>query len=434
MFSLTKFKDLLNSFKREKLLNQEYEEEPSLDELKKPIRREIKKTSKNGNSLLKSELPPILGVNKKKLGVLGVLFFLLFFLSFFLKNNNSSKPTIGTNIENAMTENAEINNPNVKKLPKSYDELGKLNDRQKAINNPNNPAMPQNPPIDQNPYLYGSGNGQQRYYEQPQAPMSHGGGYQNGGQMYGFYPPQYQDPSQQKNQVEKEEAKRRSIGFGISSAIIEATNNTTGSNAQSGPANYAEPQPYVLQQGSIIPVTLLTGINSDAAGQVVAQVRENVYDSVSGDYLLIPQGSRILGKVDSGAAGVGQERIRVSWQRMFLPNGVSVDLGSMDGVDTEGYPGLHDRVNNHTRKIMGATLLSGMLSAAAQIAAGNTNSDSSNESAGQLAVSGAAASMISAGTKLIERQINVNPTITISPGIHFNIFVNQDVILRPYNG
>ena len=181
----------------------------------------------------------------------------------------------------------------------------------------------------------------------------------------------------------------------------------------------------------MIPVTLLNGIDSDLPSQVVCQVRENVYDSFTGEMLLIPQGAKVIGEVNNGTVGTAQERIAVNWKRLILPNGVSVNLGSMPGVDNSGYPGLHDRVNNHEGKVIGATMLTSLMSAAAQIAAGNTSS-SNDMSASQLAISGASANILNAGAKMLEKNINVSPTIQISPGTVFNIFVTQDLILRPY--
>lgn len=277
-----------------------------------------------------------------------------------------------------------------------------------------------------------------------QRPMAYGG--QSYGNPGGYYAQPYQDLQQylevpgrvkQGGSVEGEDYAKSKISFGlVTFAANEAKPATeTAENQQpvSLTGNYQEIAPYALTQGTLIPVTLLTGITSDSAGQVVSQVRENVYDSLTGYTLLIPQGARLIGTVSKESVGAGQERIGVAWQRLIMPDGATIDLGSMAGVDAGGYPGLKDQVNNHTGKIVGATLLTSILSAAAQIAAGNTDS-SDDQSAGQLAVSGAATGIMNAGTKLLEKNININPTITIRPGMLFNVFVNQDIILRPYHG
>lgn len=263
----------------------------------------------------------------------------------------------------------------------------------------------------------------------------------------GYYAPQFVDPAKTVAVTQQEDYRKSPIGFNV--AFKAPATNTSSADMPEGQKqtdgladvqakvntatsiSYSQPELYTLQQGAIIPVTLVTGIDSDLPGQIICQVRQNVYDSVSGNYLLIPQGTKILGEVKGGAPKAGQERIGVVWQRMILPNGISVELGGMDGVDTSGYSGLKDKVDNHSGKIIGATLISSLLAAGAQIASGNVG-DTSNMSTGQLAVSGAATNVMNAGAKMVEKNININPTIKIRPGIQFNVFVNKDIVLRPY--
>jgi Bacterial conjugation TrbI-like protein/DNA topoisomerase len=109
--------------------------------------------------------------------------------------------------------------------------------------------------------------------------------------------------------------------------------------------------PFEVKEGTIIPTTLLTGINSDLPGQIVGQVRENVYDTVSGAYLLIPQGSRLIAAYDS-AVSFGQERVLVCWNRLIRPDGVSISLECMPGVDLAGSSGFSDEVNHHWWRIV----------------------------------------------------------------------------------
>jgi type IV secretion system protein VirB10 len=186
---------------------------------------------------------------------------------------------------------------------------------------------------------------------------------------------------------------------------------------------------YELKAGNIIPGVMITGINSDLPGRLVGQVRENIYDTVTGRHLLIPQGTRVIGTYDSKVA-YAQERVLIVWTRLIFPNGDSIDLEGMDGVDLSGYAGLRDKVNNHYGKLITGVVLSSILSATAKVAAGNY--DSGQASFGQLAASGAAQEVANVGAKIADKNLNVQPTIEITPGMKFNVFVNKDLILRPY--
>ncbi|MGE3350059.1 MAG: TrbI/VirB10 family protein [Ramlibacter sp.] len=130
--------------------------------------------------------------------------------------------------------------------------------------------------------------------------------------------------------------------------------------------------PYEVKAGTLIPAVLLTGINADLPGQLLAQVREPVYDTVTGQYLLIPQGTRILGVYDS-AVVAGQHRVLVVWSRLLFPNGTSLSLDGMPGVDLAGYAGFKDRVNNHYGKLIGAVALSSLLSLGTRLPFGSVD-------------------------------------------------------------
>jgi len=108
--------------------------------------------------------------------------------------------------------------------------------------------------------------------------------------------------------------------------------------------------PYEVKAGSVIPAAMISGLNSDLPGQIVAMVRENVYDSSTRQYLLIPQGAKLIGLYDSNIA-YGQERVLVIWNRLIYPNGDSINLKGMPGTDLEGYAGFHDIVDNKYWKL-----------------------------------------------------------------------------------
>lgn len=184
--------------------------------------------------------------------------------------------------------------------------------------------------------------------------------------------------------------------------------------------------------GSVIPVSLLNGINSDLSGDVIAQVRQDVYDSKNGQTLLIPQGARLLGFYE-GKTSNGQSRLGIVFTRILFPDGHSITIDRQKGTDNAGYPGLTDKVDNHTGRLIGVGVMTSFLAAAAQVAAGNTNA-TNHESYGELAVQGAATNVMQAGAKLLERDMQLGPTITIRPGTQFTVFLNKDLVIPAYEG
>jgi type IV secretory pathway VirB10-like protein len=185
--------------------------------------------------------------------------------------------------------------------------------------------------------------------------------------------------------------------------------------------------PYIIQAGTVIPAALITGIESDLPGQITAQVAENVYDSPSGQYLLIPQGARLIGEYNSQVA-YAQTRIQLIWTRLIMPDGESIVLDNQPGADTQGYSGLQDGVNNHWGALFEAALLSTFLSVSAE--AGTSNEENNLI---QAIRSGASDSINQAGQQVVERELNIQPTLTIRPGFPVLVIVNRDLVLRPYS-
>jgi type IV secretion system protein VirB10 len=187
--------------------------------------------------------------------------------------------------------------------------------------------------------------------------------------------------------------------------------------------------PYELKAGSIIPGALVTAINTDLPGEVIGQVTENVYDSVSGNYLLIPQGSRLLGKYQSLVSN-GQNRALLVWQRIIYPNGDSIILDGMAGTDQIGQSGLADQVDYHLDKLVEATVLSTALAYGGNLAR-NPNSRNGN-SGGDVIGDTVAQQADRVGEKFIDRELDVQPTITIRSGWSMRVLVNRDMVLSPY--
>jgi type IV secretion system protein VirB10 len=193
----------------------------------------------------------------------------------------------------------------------------------------------------------------------------------------------------------------------------------------------ASRSPYEIKAGWVIPAVLLTGINADLPGELLAQVREHVYDTVSGRYLLLPQGSKLVGTYDS-AVIYGQDRVLVVWSRVILPNGDAISLENMPGVDLSGYAGFRDKVNHHWGRLLGAVVLSSVLNLGTRIPAGDVAAGRFFPTLGQEAAQDVGQGIGRAGQQVVQRQLSLQPTITIRPGFAVNIFVHRDMVLRPY--
>ncbi|MBV9527527.1 TrbI/VirB10 family protein [Sphingomonas sp.] len=185
---------------------------------------------------------------------------------------------------------------------------------------------------------------------------------------------------------------------------------------------------YVVTAGTTIAAALVTGLSSDLPGQVVAQVTEDVFDSVTGRTRLVPQGTRLIGIYDARVT-YGQTRALVVWTRMIFPDGRSIELDRMIGTDAAGQSGFADRVNSHTGKLLMAGLMSTLFGVGANVATGGSGDNAGiayaiRESAGR--------SVETAGDKIVSRQLDVQPTITVRPGAKVRVLVSRDLLLAPW--
>ena len=189
---------------------------------------------------------------------------------------------------------------------------------------------------------------------------------------------------------------------------------------------------YEVRAGAVIPATLISGINSELPGQIIAQVSQDVFDTATGRHRVIPQGSKLIGRYDNRIV-YGQSRVLVAWQRIVFPDGKAMDIGSMEGVDSAGYAGFGDKIDRHYIRLFGsAILMSG-------ITAGLTSSrvDPSNDpfgSSNAAQISQAMAQQIGeVAAKMIEKNMNVAPTLKIRPGYRFNVMAVKDLTFdKPY--
>ena len=185
--------------------------------------------------------------------------------------------------------------------------------------------------------------------------------------------------------------------------------------------------PWTVSAGSVIAASLITGLNSDLPGLVTAQVTENVYDTVTGRTLLIPQGSRLIGSYDSVVA-FGQKRALIAWQRIILPDGSSVRIDNVPATDTAGYAGLADKVDMHTWQLLKGVVLSTLLGVGTQLSIGGDSDlvrairQSTQQSASR------------AVDQLVSRNLGIQPTIRVRPGWPLRVVAHKDIVLRPWRG
>lgn len=196
--------------------------------------------------------------------------------------------------------------------------------------------------------------------------------------------------------------------------------------------------PYELRAGFVIPGTLISGINSELPGQIMAQVAQDIFDTPTGKYTLIPQGSRLVGTYSSDLV-YGQARVLVAWQRIIFPDGKAMDIGAMPGADSAGYAGFNDQVNNHYLRLFGSALLMSAITAGASY---SQQQNQQNNGAYGAYGSPNANSVLSQAlgqqlgqvtSQLINKNMNIAPTLEIRPGYRFNVIVTKDLTLsKPY--
>lgn len=196
---------------------------------------------------------------------------------------------------------------------------------------------------------------------------------------------------------------------------------TTSAERLQAPAS-----PYLLQAGAVIPAALVTGLRSDAPGVAIAQVTQDVYDSLGGGFLLIPAGARLIGEYEAEVKS-GQSRLRVGWTRLILPSGRSIILDNLPAADAQGMAGLQDGVDRHRGRILAAAALSTLLSIGAE------SGSSSDESDLVRAIRrGSADGVTDVGRQVVGRSLDRAPTLTIRPGAPLRVLLTKDLVLEPY--
>lgn len=193
------------------------------------------------------------------------------------------------------------------------------------------------------------------------------------------------------------------------------------------------PNTFMIRTGSVIPATLISGINSDLPGMIQAQISQNIYDTPTGQHLLLPQGSKLVGTYSSGV-NFGQRRLFVAWNRVIFPDGKALDIGSMPGTSGAGYSGFKDKVNNHYGRIWGNALMLSLVGAGITYGVDKNSNSTGNETtvAGSLSES-LGQTFGQVVTQSIQKNMNISPTLEIRPGYRFNIIITKDIdFSKPY--
>ena len=221
------------------------------------------------------------------------------------------------------------------------------------------------------------------------------------------------DPTAVQNRQEQKEA-----------FLIGGSTETRNSGSLQMPAS-----PYQVMAGTVIPAALVTGIQSDLPGDVIATVTESVYDTATGRHLLIPQGSRILGRYNSQVS-YGQSRLQMVWNRVVLPDTSSLTLDNLVGTDPAGRAGLEDTVDWHWGRVVAGAALTTLLGVGAELAAPENRLNGNRVViAGR---DGLQDSVNQVGQEITRRNLNLQPTLTARPGLAVRVIVNRDLVLRPY--
>jgi type IV secretory pathway VirB10-like protein len=217
-------------------------------------------------------------------------------------------------------------------------------------------------------------------------------------------------------------------GFGATGPTGAADGGQAGDPRTTSVERLQAPvSPYILQAGAIIPAALVTGLRSDVPGVAIAQVTQDVFDSLGGGVLLIPAGSRLVGDYDAQVQS-GQSRLRVVWTRLILPSGRSIVLDKLPGADAQGMAGLQDGVDRHGGRVLAAAGLSTLLAIGAEAGSSSEESDLAR------AVRRAGADTASGvGQQIVGKSLDLAPTLTIRPGAPLRVLLTRDLVLEPYD-
>jgi type IV secretion system protein VirB10 len=187
--------------------------------------------------------------------------------------------------------------------------------------------------------------------------------------------------------------------------------------------------PYILRAGSVIPAVMVSGIRSNLPGQIKGQVSQNVYDTATGKYLLIPQGTQLFGFYSSDV-GYGQNALLIAWQRLTFPDGKALDIGSMPGTDSAGFAGFRDQIDNHYLRVFGSAILMSGVVAGMSYSQNQPTNTLSTPSASNVLSEALGQQLGEVTAQMIAKNLNVAPDLKIRSGYRFNIMVVKDLVFK----
>ncbi|MBQ6005596.1 MAG: TrbI/VirB10 family protein [Selenomonadaceae bacterium] len=230
------------------------------------------------------------------------------------------------------------------------------------------------------------------------------------------------------NNPKTDEGKYKSA---ISFALAEVGNQDSiqpesKANPTQVKSEYFAANDSTLVAGTVIPVRLLTGINTDVEGQVMAEVLIDVYDTTTGTKLLIPQGSRLTGSYEKKSVSNG--RVGVNFKQLVLPDGGSWTISeNIVAIDGAGYAGVRGKIHHHTGEKISAGMIGASIAAMGSLAAGNVSSSNDTYTAGQIATHGAVANLIDSTSEIFKKASDIENTVTVEPGYEFNVYVTNNI-------
>ena len=430
------------------------------------LEEDLEKEDEEMGSIKDGDHGNIKGFNRKIIKGLAAGIIVIFACALmYVVQDSSDTGKTAVNTDNRQEE-AATKEQNSNNYPASYEELQRINQQKRAQNAGNN---------GQNHQVQGDNRSSKEPYpvSSQQLPQIHSGNVtsqQSVPVTHSPVSPQFSPyvlPSQQQTAQVKEQKEEKSqdshkeksladriksaISFGIGTSTAAAgETSSTVSPAQSQPegnstGNTSLPMklsgtgttaamstsavnmslmnygPRTIMAGTVIPAALVSGINSDAPGQVTAQVQQDVYDTVTKSIRIIPAGSKLIGTFGSD---IQNGRVSITFSTLVLPDGECYNIGnSIVAIDKQGYTGIPGHVNNHSGKVLGQGFITSAFAALSSIAAGNVTNQNGSYTAGQLATQGAVSNMINAASQLFQKAGNLQPTVTVEPGFNFNLYV-----------
>lgn len=393
-----------------------------LEYIQKKFRKKNSSEEEIGNYSMNEGKPDkVFGFRREIIRLVGIFFGAVLILAFIFASSEgeSEKKEVETMPKLTESEIAEVQKPK-NALPNDYETLVEMNKakelemQRQAAENAKNNSKPEPMKVEEIPPI------PQGNYEVPAAT-----------QIPIMPEENLEDLTPKIEEKSKSETERYKAA--ISFALGEKQNSNEDDSSESKinklvqkKSEYYEPNDSTLGAGTIIPVRLLTGINTDVEGQVLAQILSDVYDTATGTKLLIPRGSKLVGSYEKKSVTNG--RVPVTFKLLTLPNGGSWTISeNIVAIDGAGYTGVKGKIHHHTGQKISAGTVSSAIAALGSLAAGNVSANNNTYTAGQIAAQGATANLINITSSMLKDSAEVKNTVTIEPGYEFNVYVTNNI-------